>query len=327
MPPEPADPLPPSTSIVARSGAAMYAGAATVGAIESIVTGEATGSPVPIAVAFAVAASIWSFGGRLDRRALMLVLGPLGVVLIALASSPTGNGGVMYAWSVLCVASFFGTRDTIGVVLLVAAVQAVGVLHDPGAPFAQWCDPVASMAVIAIVVRGLASRNARLVARLTHESRVDPLTGLLNRRALEERFAVELARAKRDRHPLSVVAVDIDHFKRINDAHGHQAGDRALVWVAAMLNEHTRGADIVARVGGEEFVIVLPGADGPSTHEFAERLRDAIERGDAEFPFTISAGVASALAPSTAHTLLDAADRALYAAKHAGRNRVSYTRS
>ena len=208
-----------------------------------------------------------------------------------------------------------------------AIAQTGVVLHQPGATFDQWCDPVASMAVIAIVVRGLASRNARLVARLTLESRIDPLTGLLNRRGLQERFAVELARAKREQRPLAVVAVDIDHFKRVNDAHGHQAGDRALVWLASMLCEHTRGADIVARVGGEEFVVVLPGADGPSTLEFAERLREAIEDGEAEIPLTISAGVAAALAPSTAHTLLGAADRALYAAKHAGRNRVSYTRS
>jgi diguanylate cyclase (GGDEF)-like protein len=329
MPLEPADPLPPSTAIVAKSGAAMYAGAAAVGAIESIVAGEATSSPVPIAVSFVAAALLWTFGGRLDRRLLMLALGPVGVILIAIAvgTSAPGNGAVMYAWSVLCVASFFGTRETLAVVALVAAAQAGVVLHQPGATFDQWCDPVSTMAVIAIVVRGLASRNARLVARLTHESRVDPLTGLLNRRGLEERFAAELARAKRDARPLAVVAVDIDHFKRVNDDHGHQAGDRALVWLASMLNEHTRGADIVARVGGEEFVIVLPGADGASTLDFAERLRAAIEDGEAEVPFTISAGVAAALAPSTAHTLLDAADRALYAAKHAGRNRVSYTRT
>jgi diguanylate cyclase (GGDEF)-like protein len=315
--------------MIAKSGAAMYAGAAAVGALESIVAGKATSSPIPIAVSFVVAALLWRFGGRLDRRLLMFALGPIGVVLIAfaVASSPPGNGAVMYAWSVLWIAGFFGTRETVAVVLTVALAQTGVVLHEAHPTFDHWCDPVASMAVIAIVVRGLAARNARLVARLTLESRIDPLTGLLNRRGLEERFAVELARAKRDRRPLAVVAVDIDHFKRINDDHGHQAGDRALVWLAAMLCEQTRGADIVARVGGEEFVIVLPGSDGPSTLEFAERLRLAIEDGDAESPLTISAGVASALAPSTAHTLLDAADRALYAAKHAGRNRVSYTRS
>src|SRR5689334_9866530 len=230
--PEPSgtDPLPPSTAMIAKSGAAMYAGAAAVGALEGIVAGRAGGSPIPILIAFAVAALLWNFGGRLDRRVLMLAFGPIGVVLIAIAvaTSTPGNGAVMYAWSVLCVASFFGTRETVAVVLTVAAAQTAVVLHQPGATFDQWCDPVATMTVIAIVVRGLSARNARLVARLTRESRIDPLTGLLNRRGLEERFAVELARAKRDRRPLSVVAVDIDHFKRINDAHGHQAGDRAL---------------------------------------------------------------------------------------------------
>jgi diguanylate cyclase (GGDEF)-like protein len=314
--------------MVGRSGAAMYAGAAAVGTIESVVAGTPTSSPLGIVVAFAVAAALWRYGARIDRRVLF-ALGPIGAVLIAVAvaTSPPGNGAVMYIWSVLWVASFFGTRETVAVVATVAVAQAAVVLHLPNGTFEQWCDVSASMVVVAIVVRSLAARNAKLVARLTVESRIDPLTGLLNRRGLEERFAVELARAKRDQRSLSVVAVDVDHFKRVNDEHGHQAGDRALVWLASMLCEHTRGADIVARVGGEEFVIVLPGADGPSTLELAERLRAAIADGDAEIPFTISAGVASALAPSTAHTLLGAADRALYAAKHAGRNRVSYTRS
>src|SRR5262245_62036178 len=214
--PEPSgtDPLPPSTAMIAKSGAAMYAGAAAVGAIESIVAGKATSSPVPILISFVFAALLWNFGGLLDRRVLMLAFGPIGVVLIAIAvaTSPPGNGAVMYAWSVLCVAGFFGRRERVAVVRTVAAAQTAVVLYQPHATFDHWCDPVASMAVIAIVVRGLAARNARLVARLTRESRIDPLTGLLNRRGLEERFAVELARSKRDHRPLSVVAADIDHF-------------------------------------------------------------------------------------------------------------------
>jgi diguanylate cyclase (GGDEF)-like protein len=292
------------------------------------VAGAPISSPLPIAIAFVIATALWRHGARIDRRVLF-ALGPIAAILVAIAvaTSPPGNGAVMYIWPVLWVANFFGTRETVAVVATVAVAQATVVLQLPGGTFDQWFDVAASMGVAAIVVRSLAARNTNLVGRLTVESRVDPLTGLLNRRGLEERFAVELARAKRDQRSLSVVAVDVDHFKRVNDEHGHQAGDRALVWLASMLCEHTRGADIVARVGGEEFVIVLAGADGPSTLELAERLRAAIEDGDAEIPFTISAGVASALAPSTAHTLLGAADRALYAAKHDGRNRVSYTRS
>ena len=118
----------------------MYAGAAAVGAIESIVAGRSTSSPIPIAISFLGAALLWHFGGRLDRRVLMLALGPIGVVLIAIAvaTSPPGNGAGMYAWSVLCVASFFGTRETIAVVLTVAIAQTGVVLHQPGATFDHW---------------------------------------------------------------------------------------------------------------------------------------------------------------------------------------------
>jgi diguanylate cyclase (GGDEF)-like protein len=312
-----------------HSGTAIYAGAAAIGAIESALPGGPAFSPVPGLVALVVTLLMWLFGARIPRSALF-VLGPLGAAMIgwAVATSPgAGDAAILYSWPVLWVGCFYGTRQTALVVLSVGVAHAVALLVLPDGNFDRWCDVMISAAIVAGVVRSLAARNEKLVERLTAESRIDPLTGLLNRRGLEERFGVEIARAVREQRPLAVVALDIDHFKRVNDEHGHQAGDRALIWLSSMLNEQTRGADIVARVGGEEFVIVLPGADGRSALEFAERLRDAIERGDAEHPFTVSAGVASALAPSTAHTLLGAADRALYAAKHAGRNRVSYTRS
>ena len=302
----------------------MYAGAAVVGALESVVAGKATSSPVPILIAFAVSGLLWNLGGRVSQRVLF-ALGPIGVALIglAVATSPPGNGAVMYAWPVLWIAGFFGTWETVVVVALVAAAQAGVVLHAPAVSrFDHWCDPVASMAVIAAVVRGLAARNARLVARLTIESRIDPLTGLLNRRGLEERVAAEISRAGREAQPLAVVAIDIDHFKGINDEHGHQTGDRALVWVASTLCEQTRGSDLVARVGGEEFILVLPGMDASSALAFTERLRTTIEASEPEVPLTISAGVASALAPEAAQPLFDAADGGLYAAKRAGRNRV-----
>ncbi|MDA0160186.1 GGDEF domain-containing protein [Solirubrobacter ginsenosidimutans] len=324
----PTEPLPQlaGASVVGKSGAVIYAGAAAVGAIESVVAGEPTSSPLPIAIAFLVAALLWRYGGRVDRR-LLFGLGPIGAVLLgcAIATSPPGDGAVMYAWSVLWVASFFGTAEAVAIVLTVGAVQGAVVVHMPGGTFDQWFDVTASMAVVAAVVRSLAARNEKLVGRLTVESRIDPLTGVLNRRGLEERFDVELARAARERRPLAVVAIDIDHFKRINDEHGHQAGDRALVWLAATLCEHTRGADVIARVGGEEFTIVLPGADLASAYDFADRLRERVAHVDVAIPLTISAGVAAADAPTTADALTEAADRALYDAKRGGRNRVAST--
>ena len=181
-----------------------------------------------------------------------------------------------------------------------------------------------SAAVVAAVVRSLAARNERLVARLTVESRIDPLTGVLNRRGLDERFEAEVARSLREQRPLAAVAIDIDHFKRINDTSGHEAGDRALAWLAAVLCEQTRGSDIIARTGGEEFLVVLPGTELASASEFAERVRRAVSAEDAPVALTISAGVAAELVPTTPFALTQAADEALYDAKRKGRDRVVY---
>ena len=119
------------------------------------------------------------------------------------------------------------------------------------------------------------------------------------------------------------MAIDVDHFKRINDVDGHQAGDRALAWLAAVLCEQTRGADVIARTGGEEFLVVLPGTDLESASEFAERVRRAVAAENAPIALTISAGVAAELVPSTPHALTQAADAALYEAKRDGRDRVT----
>jgi diguanylate cyclase (GGDEF)-like protein len=312
-----------------KSGVAMHAAAATIGTVETLAPGGPSFSPLPALIALVMVPLLLFVGPRVPRW-LLGWFGPLGAALAALtvAGSPgAGDAAILYAWPVLWVACFYGTRMTALTVLVVAVGHAWALITLVDGNFDRWVDVLGSVTVVAGVARGLAARNERLVERLTAESRVDPLTGLLNRRGLEERFDVELSRAVREHRALSVVTLDIDHFKHINDTFGHQAGDRALVWLASTLCEHTRGADIVARAGGEEFVIVLPGAGGEAAVEFAERLREAIAGGAPETPFTVSLGVASALAPSTAHTLLEASDRALYAAKHAGRNRVSSTRS
>ena len=158
----------------------------------------------------------------------------------------------------------------------------------------------------------------------------DPLTNCLNRRAFNEAFAAVFEAARRGAQPLSCVMVDIDHFKAINDRHGHAIGDRAIQEVAKRLLSSARSVDLVCRYGGEEFCVVIPGADGAEASAFAERLRQGIEReagpGVRELPdlrITASLGVAS-LRPGVAHgaALVDRADQALYTAKRAGRNQV-----
>ena len=139
------------------------------------------------------------------------------------------------------------------------------------------------------------------------EARIDVLTGVANRRGFEEVFPRVMERARFDGRPVSIISLDIDHFKRINDTQGHEAGDAVLAAVGRALRERARVDDIVARVGGEEFVAVLPGVETAAAARVADRIRHAVPG------VTLSAGVAYDL---------NGADTALYAAKRAGRDRT-----
>jgi diguanylate cyclase (GGDEF)-like protein/PAS domain S-box-containing protein len=153
----------------------------------------------------------------------------------------------------------------------------------------------------------------------------DPLTGIANRRAFMEWFELQFASAKREGRVLSCVMADIDHFKRINDTHGHATGDEVIRRLAELLAAAVRSGDAVCRYGGEEFCIVLTGVESEAAARVAERLREkARSPGFARVPFTVSFGVAStASGASTLAELLEQADRALYASKEAGRDRVT----
>ncbi len=173
--------------------------------------------------------------------------------------------------------------------------------------------------------------NARLSQRLHELSTLDGLTRQLNHRVIYDRLTEELDRARRYKYPLSVVLCDFDHFKEINDTHGHLAGDAVLREGAAVLRKCLRSTDLLGRYGGEEFLAVLPQVDLGSARMAAERLRVGLEKnpvrlaGGIEVRVTASFGVADrdelAGAPS-GDLLVSLADRRLYDAKAAGRNRV-----
>jgi diguanylate cyclase (GGDEF)-like protein/PAS domain S-box-containing protein len=163
----------------------------------------------------------------------------------------------------------------------------------------------------------IALQRADLLGRLDELTRTDELTGLPNRRAWDELLTHELAAAGRHGAPVSVAMLDLDFFKKYNDEHGHLAGDRLLHAAAAAWQGTLRAGDVLARWGGEEFALLLPGCDGPDAAALIERLRGTLPD-----DVTFSAGVASAAGDIAPRALVDAADQALYLAKAGGRDRI-----
>ncbi len=159
------------------------------------------------------------------------------------------------------------------------------------------------------------------------QSRTDPLTGVLNRRAILSQIGSELSRANRENTNVSILMLDLDHFKTINDTYGHLAGDAVLRECMRRVELTVREYDSVGRFGGEEFIVVLPGSNTDDTIAVAERIRLSMNETPADvagisIPFTISQGLATSNGQSTVDEMIAMADQALYRAKENGRNRV-----
>lgn len=185
------------------------------------------------------------------------------------------------------------------------------------------------LAVAASEQIALALSNLELRAALRAQSIRDPLTGVFNRRFMDETLVRELTRSERNKDPLTFLMLDVDHFKHFNDTYGHDAGDAVLKSLAELVQTQVRVEDVVCRFGGEEFAIIMAGADAHQAAERAEMIRESIDAADFQYlgqptaETTISIGVAAF--PTHAHareSLVKAADRALYQAKEQGRNRV-----
>lgn len=178
------------------------------------------------------------------------------------------------------------------------------------------------------VIRDISERE-RLIDELSRAAKHDSLTGIFNRRHGTESLKTELTRCERFNHVVSVVMFDLDHFKLVNDSHGHPCGDKVLVFVAKIASQTLRDIDVLCRWGGEEFLILLPETSGEDAANLAERVREAIAEnpvvgcGEQPIGVTASFGVAAADGKDTTpEALIDRADKALYRAKALGRNRV-----
>jgi diguanylate cyclase (GGDEF)-like protein len=183
-----------------------------------------------------------------------------------------------------------------------------------------FCEVLAQQGAQAIL-------QLQILEQLTTQASTDELTALANRRCFMERLSDEISRTRRYGHGLTVLLLDVDHFKKVNDVHGHSAGDEVLRCIARTLTTYARESDLVARYGGEEFAALLPSTEESGARALAERVRAGIETLALEWegrpiPVRASLGVASLRETDTLGVLLSRADQALYAAKEAGRNRV-----
>jgi diguanylate cyclase (GGDEF)-like protein len=253
------------------------------------------------------------------------------------SGDPTSAYTMFYVWIALYAFYFFRLAQAFMQVVCVALAYGA-VLHFKealAAPTARWLITVGTVLAAGILVAMLKSRVETLVERLSDSARTDPLTGLLNRRGFEECFEYELERARRGSGRLSLVLLDLDYFKLVNDRFGHAVGDGALERLGAVLMASKRHVDAAARVGGEEFALLLPESDVAGAFAVCERVRRRVREafaadefpgravGRLDGPLTISLGIASFPFDGTsASELLRAADHALYEAKRMGRDRT-----
>ena len=316
----------------AKSLALMF-GVGSVLLLVSLVTLDVEqGRTVTATVAGAVMTILLAVGGRrIPVWALQLFLA-LGTVLIEWVIYGSGENTstytIFYFWIAIYAFQFFSTWQAAGQIAFVFLSYGVivGLYDDPTSPSGlRWALTTAALVVAGAMIGLLKSSNAKLVAEVTAAARQDALTGLLNRRGFDERFAVEVVRARRQGERLSLLIGDLDRFKELNDVYGHQEGDIVLKVVGETISGTQRESDACARIGGEEFAILLPATDEQGAYLAAERLRARIAEACKSLPNspTISMGVATF--PQHGREgdfLMRAADQAVYMAKQLGRDRT-----
>jgi diguanylate cyclase (GGDEF)-like protein len=206
------------------------------------------------------------------------------------------------------------------------AQTAGAALPWPDATLSMIFFSAGALALPALTLGAVMMANADLIARAQHAANHDHLTGARSRRAFFDLAAREQARALRRGAPLSLLLFDVDHFKRINDTHGHATGDRVLVDIVERTGAVVRNIDIVARLGGEEFAVLLPDTGADTALVVAERLRHGLDRALDQAGYTVSVGAATLHAGESIEAMLSRADAALYVAKAGGRNAVADAR-
>jgi diguanylate cyclase (GGDEF)-like protein len=316
-----------------RTGTAMFVvGTVTLLATLSLPDPDSSDHPAITAIAALLAlGAVVNWSVRTYRPwvvRLTTVYGLLLVSALMAVARPIEATPFFYLWPMLFSAYFFSRRDVaidLGILWVTLVVALFGWSNDPMKEVLLMGVGV-SVTLTAVVVMLLREHLTAVIGQLAEASATDYLTGLLNRRAFDSELQLQIDRAQRSKVPLSLALFDLDHFKQINDRLGHAAGDRALCDFSDLLRREQRGGDTLARVGGEEFAVVLFGVGHAEARAFAERIGRELRElmTDEGTTLSASAGVAALLdEDATPSALLVAADRALYAAKAAGRRRVA----
>jgi len=313
----------------------LFGGAATLGLVSVLffeleAGADRGGLLATIAGGYLVAAIVLLLAERMPIWGFQAVmLAGTGLVSAGLyfSGDPRNDNEMFYALAVIYAFYFFTPVQASLQLGAVGAAYAGSLAATEGAGRSapgRWLIAMGVLAVAGLTVKLLKQRVDGLVTQLADAARRDSLTGLLNRRGFDETFDKELERVRRSGGELGVLVVDLDRFKEINDVSGHAEGDRALQRFAALLTAGARQIDVAARIGGEEFALLVPATSAEASLKLAERLRLEVREafGGDEAALTASFGVAEYPQDGeTVEELLRAADQALYAAKARGRDR------
>jgi diguanylate cyclase (GGDEF)-like protein len=320
---------------LAPTAALLFGAAALICLTGALVPGDAQYDDDVLLATAAAAALVGALLAVANERVPVWTHHPIGVLGTAISTAAaygwgTGSafGPLLYVW-VTMFAFYVFTRGAalVHLALMAAAYALALVLEDPAEnPLDGWIATVGTLLGTGLFVSFVRDRLSSMFHRLRDAAHRDSLTGLLNRRGFQDVFDTELERARRADQALSLIVGDLDRFKRVNDAHGHAAGDAVLARVADAIDGAKRGFDSAARIGGEEFAVLAPDCDTHGAYLLAERIRAAVHgaltdhaEGEA---LTISFGISTfPLHGQSADGLLSSADQALYAAKRLGRNR------
>lgn len=325
--------------LIARTYGSLYMAGAVVGGLSLLLPHDPDRELLGVLFVIAAAAGagvIWAgLAGRLPRwflRASPAVSGLLVATFIYFTGGTAAGAYAMYMmWIVATTTYFFSFTTSIVSVLIACSGYGVALYAgDAPLPELHLAFAIVTLIVTAIVLTLMRQRLDVVISHLHELSRTDALTGLWNRREFDERLDEELERAMRaGGRPIGLVMLDLDNFKIVNDAHGHQTGDDCLVRFGRILSAESRTSDLAARIGGEEFAVLLPEVGNRAEAVgLANRILGRVhaEFSGERFELTVSAGVAAFPEDATsAERLVGSADAALYEAKRDGRDRtISY---